>query len=284
MIKRLMYLSAVFTLLISGFFIFKIVEKVYFNEIYYYAPDVRGHSFETVKNELLGEKINVKLVGEEFSQFPVGEIFLQEPEPGQVVKIRRNMRVWVSKGSALVEIPNFVGMNFLEARSIALQKGLIIDKVVSTSTNKSANEVIATDPATDTLLRRGDKLSFLISGTGNFTEIKIPNLIGMLLEDAQEILIDNSLTVGKITYAEQADKYNGIVLETGVLAGVVVKAGTAVTLVVNKSKLIKPVEKVSTNKSDIDSDNASNESDADGSSNDSEEDSRDLLSTEEIED
>jgi beta-lactam-binding protein with PASTA domain len=274
MIKRLMYLSAIITFFISCFFIFKIVEKIYFNEIYYYAPDVRGHSFETVKNELLGEKINIKLVGEEFSHFPVGEIFLQEPEPGQVVKVRRNLRVWVSKGSALVEIPNFVGMNFLEARSIALQKGLIIDKVVSTRTNKSANEVIATDPATDTLLRRGDRLSFLISGTGNFTEIKIPDLIGMLLEDAKETLIDNSLDVGKITYVEQPDKYDGTVVATGVLPGVVVKAGTVVTLVVNKSKLIKPVEKVANVQSDMD---------ADGSSNDSDGDSDDL-STEDVED
>jgi beta-lactam-binding protein with PASTA domain len=159
-----------------------------------------------------------------------------------VVKIRRNIRVWVSKGSALVEVPNFVGMNFLDARSTALQKGLEIGKVASTMTNKAINEVLSTDPATDTLLRRGDKISFLISGNSNFTEVKVPVLVGLTLEDAKEELANNSLVVGRITYVKYADQYNNIVLEAGVLPDVVVRAGTAISLVVNNSKLERKQE------------------------------------------
>jgi beta-lactam-binding protein with PASTA domain len=260
-VKKSLILSVSAWICIFGtfFFIFKIAERVYFNETYYYAPDFRGHLYEDIQKAMRGENINVKLVGEEFSRFPVGEIFLQEPEPGQVVKIHRNIRVWVSKGSALVEVPDFVGMNFLEARSIALQKGLEVDRVVSTVTNKAINEVLSTDPATDTLLRRGDKISFLISGTSNFTEVKAPNLIGLTLEEATEALLNQSLVVGRVSYVKQDDKFNNTVLEAGVLPGVTVRAGTAISLVVNRSKLERPPEAVS---------GASGDEDADGTMTD----------------
>jgi len=251
MLKRFMYISAIICTILSVFFIVKIAEKTYFNEAYYEVPDVKGFVIDDAQKALDSEGLRVKMVGQEYSHYPMGEIFMQDPEPGQVVKMQRNIRVWVSKGNALVEIPNLVGMNFLEARSLAEQKGLVIDKVVSIKTNKATNEVISTDPATDTLLRRGDKISFLISGTSQFTEVKVPNLEGLDLEAAKEEIEKLSLKVGKISYKENKEQYNGIILESSLASGVRVRVGATINLVVNKSKLEKPiVEKVETDEED----------------------------------
>ncbi|MGF6905984.1 PASTA domain-containing protein [Fusobacterium sp. PH5-44] len=242
MLKKFMYISAFLCTIFSAFFIVKIAEKTYFNEAYYKVPDIRGIKFDDATKELENENLKVKLVGEEYSRYPRGEIFMQEPEPNQVVKIKRSIRVWVSKGAALVEVPNLEGMNFLEAKSIAEQKGLIIDRVVSIKTNKPTNEVISTDPATDTLLSRGDKISFLISGTSQFTEVKVPELMGLDLDSAKEEIEKISLKVGKIKYKDNKDQYNGIILESSLVAGVRVRVGTTIDLVVNRSKLEKPLE------------------------------------------
>lgn len=263
--KKSLLLSLSAWLCVFGtlFFVVKIAERVYFNETYYYTPDFLGLMYDDVQKAMAGQNVNVKLVGEEYSKLPVGEIFLQEPEPGQVVKIHRNIRVWVSKGSALVEVPDFVGMNFLEARSIALQRGLQVERVVSTMTNKAVNEVLSTDPATDTLLRRGDKISFLISGNSNFTEVKAPTLVGLTLDEATAALQNSSLVVGKITMTKIKDKYNNVVTEAGVLPGVTVRAGTAISLTVNKSDLERPVERLGDDAGDADGTTTVNEIGAD---------------------
>lgn len=242
MLKKFMYISAFLCTIFSAFFIFKIAEKTYFNEAYYKVPDIRGFKFEDATKELENEKLKVKLVGEEYSNYPRGEIFMQDPEPDQVVKIKRNIRVWVSKGTALVEIPNLEGMNFLEAKSLAEQKGLIVDRVISIKTNRPTNEVISTDPATDTLLSRGDKISFLISGTSQFTEVKVPELAGLDLDSAKAEIEKLSLKVGRVTYKDNKDLYNGIILESSLVPGLRVRVGATIDLVVNRSKLEKPME------------------------------------------
>jgi len=252
MLKRFMYISSIICTILSVFFIIKIAEKTYFNEAYYEVPDVKGFVVDEAQRALDEYGLNIKMVGQEYSHYPMGEIYMQDPEPGQVVKMQRNIRVWVSRGNALVEIPNLVGMNFLDARSLAEQRGLFVDKVVSIRTNRAVNEVISTDPATDTLLRRGDRISFLISGTSQFTEVSVPNLEGVDLEVARDKIEGLSLRVGQISHKDNPDVYNGAVLEASLAPGVRVRVGTTINLVVNRSNLERPAEEIIIDEYDVD--------------------------------
>ena len=173
---------------VATFFSLKVFEKYYFNETYYKVPNLKSLNLEEAEELLTSNDLNIRNMGDQFSELPVGEIFMQEPEAGSIVKKNRNIKVWVSKGEALVEVPQLVGMNFLDAKAIAEQKGLVVDRVASTKAVMAYNEVIATDPNTDTLLKKGQKISFLINSSEQMMETKMPDIIGINLDEANDLL------------------------------------------------------------------------------------------------
>lgn len=219
---------------VATFFSLKVFEKYYFNETYYKVPDLKSLNLEEAEELLTSNDLNIRNMGDQFSELPVGEIFMQEPEAGSIVKKNRNIKVWVSKGEALVEVPQLVGMNFLDAKAIAEQKGLVVDRVASTKAVMAYNEVIATDPNTDTLLKKGQKISFLINSSEQMMETKMPDIIGINLDEANELLEESSLLLGKINYVSLAEIPDGVIIETSLVSGRKVPAGTAIDVTVNK--------------------------------------------------
>ena len=220
--------------ILVAFFSFKIFEKIYFNETFYTVPELKNLTLDEAEKMLESKNLSIRNMGEEFSELSAGEIFLQEPEAGNIVKKNRSIKIWISKGEALVEVPDLKGMNFLNAKAIAEQKGLIIDRVAATKANIAYNEVISTDPATGTLLRRGQKISFLINGSEQLMDVKVPDVIGVSLERAKDILIANSLLIGEITYVSLPEIEKDLVIETSILAGRKVSAGTVINITVSK--------------------------------------------------
>lgn len=172
-------------------------------------------------------------MGEEFSDFPIGQIFLQEPEANSIVKKDRTVKVWVSKGKALVQVPNLTGMNYLDAKVIAEQKGLILDKVFTVKAQGKYNEVLATDPNTDTLMTRGEKISFLVNGAEQIAEITMPDLIGLSFDSALNILTKNSLIVGNVEFSSIPEVGKNVIIKSSVKSGTKIPAGSAIDLTIN---------------------------------------------------
>lgn len=211
----------------------KIFEIVYFNEEYYKVPNLKSYTLDEGEKILKGTTLNLKKVDESYSDLPMGQIFLQEPEPGEVVKRGRNIRVWISKGKALIDVPNLVGMNYLEAKVVAEQKGLLINKVVTVKAKGRYNEVLATDPATDTLFTRGEKISFLVNGAEQILEINMPDLVGLNFEEAVKVLTNNSLIVGNVEFTSIPGLQKNVIIKSSVKAGDKIPAGSSVDLTIN---------------------------------------------------
>lgn len=208
--------------------------KLYFNEEYYEVPDFKNYSVEELKKELKYKKLKVREVGEDFSSLPVGKIFLQEPAPKEIVKKGRNIKVWVSKGEALIDIPELDGMNYLDAKILLEKKGLVVDRVVGVKANGSYNEVIATDPPSDRLLTKGERISFLVNTSENYSTVKMPDIIGLNVDEAISILNENNLILGNIEYTTLEDIEKNVVVRTGVEEGTKLKVGSSIDIIVNQ--------------------------------------------------
>lgn len=219
--------------ILLGIFFLNIFQIIYFNEKYYKVPDLKTYTLERAQEMLKGSELNIREVGEEFSDLPIGEIFLQEPEADAIVKKNRNIKVWVSKGSALIDVPNLTGMNFLDAKVIAEQKGLIVDKVVSIKSHGMYNEVVATDPPTNTLMTKGQKVSFLVNGSEQVAEIRMPDIIGKSFDSALELLTKNALIVGNVEFSSVPEVKKNVIIKSSVSAGTKIPAGSSIDLVIN---------------------------------------------------
>lgn len=219
--------------ILLGIFFLNIFQIIYFNEKYYKVPDLKTYTLVRAQEMLKGSELHIREVGEEFSDLPIGEIFLQEPEADAIVKKNRNIKVWVSKGSALIDVPNLTGMNFLDAKVIAEQKGLIVDKVVSIKTQGMYNEVVATDPPTNTLMTKGQKVSFLVNDSEQVAEIRMPDIIGKSFDSALELLTKNALIVGNVEFSSVPEVKKNVIIKSSVSAGTKIPAGSSIDLVIN---------------------------------------------------
>ncbi|MGL5099495.1 MAG: PASTA domain-containing protein, partial [Fusobacteriaceae bacterium] len=144
--KKILGFISFIMLLTTLYFLGQIGLKEYFNEYYFIAPNLIGKNIDNI--ELRGGNLPIKIVENprEFSERPAGEIFMQDPMAGKKIKRNRIVRIWVSKGSADLTVPDIKGLEENDAESIINSKGLTVGTVSTVSLSLQEGEVVATDP------------------------------------------------------------------------------------------------------------------------------------------
>lgn len=172
----------------------------------------------------------------------------------------------VSSGEALQEktpvaVPNLLGRNEVEALALLEAAGLAPQVMYGHSSEYPEGTVAAQLPDRKTYATGTPKrdavswvtiglLALLLIVGGYFltqtagkaiqarkSEIAVPNVVGMALEDATKTLVDNKLKVGDVLQEESADeKAIGKVLSSDPGAGKKVKPGSAVNLTIAQPK------------------------------------------------
>ncbi len=139
--------------LLSGYLAFVILSFSRTVEV----PDLKGKTlFEA--NDLLNKKgLYLKVEGEEYDETIVpGRIVRQDVPPGNKVKERRGIKVFLSKGPKIWSIPELSGLTLEEAETAAAAGGLRIEKIIRThSSSVEKDVVIAQRPRPDEALGGG---------------------------------------------------------------------------------------------------------------------------------
>ena len=90
--------------------------------------------------------VEIMEMGKDFSNLPEEEIFMQEPVENKIVKKGRTIRVWVSAGENIFQVPDFYGQQLFEVRTLLEEKGIKIKDISRTDSELAYNCVIATTP------------------------------------------------------------------------------------------------------------------------------------------
>ncbi len=228
----------IFSYLISfcliSFFAAHIFLKYYFNNRFYYTPNFKGLTIEEAKAMIPKGTIDVVEIGKDFSNLPQGEIFMQEPSENKIVKKGRTVRVWVSEGENLFKVPDFYGQQLFEVRSLLEEKGIKVKEISRTDSNLAYNCIIATTPAKGSVVDMDEGISLLVSSRASSKIVRVPDIIGYTLKEAEAKIKEESLFVGNITKIEVPGLESDIVVESGVNAGNKISAGSNIDLVVSK--------------------------------------------------
>ncbi|MGL6130608.1 MAG: PASTA domain-containing protein [Fusobacteriaceae bacterium] len=232
--KKILGFISFIMLLVTLYFVSQIGLKEYFNKYYFISPSLIGKNIDNI--ELGKTKLPIKIIenSREFSERSVGEIFMQDPVAGKKIKRNRVIRVWVSKGSADLIVPDVKGLNENDAESIISSKGLRIGNISTISLPLPEGEVVSTDPAIGSGVLRGGKISLLVNKNSNKSKVKMPDLLGVALDEAENILQENSLIMGKLTYKEFEGLESGIVVETSVEANRNTEQGAVIDIIISK--------------------------------------------------
>lgn len=216
------------------FFAVNIFLKYYFNNHFYYTPNFVGLTVSEAKEMLPKNSVQIIEAGKDFSALPQGEIFMQEPAENKVVKRGRTVKVWVSAGENYFEVPDFYGQQLFDVRTMLEEKGIKINEISRTDSELAYNCVIATTPGKGEFADKDKGISILVSNRVSSKSVRVPDIVGYTLNEATELLKEQSLFVGEITKAEVPGLESNIIIETSVEPGARISAGSSINLIVSK--------------------------------------------------
>lgn len=146
-----------------------------------------------------------------------GLVVEQDPDPNTNVKANRTIYLIITRDAPNIKFPDIAGKTFLEVRSILNNYQL---KVGDTSyLSDVARDVILTASFGGNPIIRGQQLPKgsridLVLGDGmGASEVDIPNLLGLNLNEARMSLLGSSLMLGQVSYEGTADTINAKVIK-----------------------------------------------------------------------
>jgi serine/threonine-protein kinase len=180
------------------------------------VPDLSGKTLSDAQRELARRRLPLQEKGVEFSdRYERGKIILQDPPAGSKIRVNQPVRVVISGGSELVEVPALVGRS-LEAASKALsesglQRGLISQ--IHTS-RYAAGRIIAQEPTPgEQRIKRSTPLNFLVSQGEVEPKYLMPDLIGRRAAPCIPRLRELGFKVADIRYSYYPGLDAGIIIK-----------------------------------------------------------------------
>jgi serine/threonine-protein kinase len=167
-------------------------------------------------------------------KFPRGTIIYQRPNANDSVKKGRRIYLFVSGGEPVVPTPSLQGKTIADARFALERLGLYLGRIDSISSDNPGGMIFSQQYPPGTPLKKGDSVRVSFSIGAAVGNISVPNLIGKSLTEAQKILADSSLKVGKINYQVSFSLLPNTVLDQYPSKGSKVNAGDTIDLFVTK--------------------------------------------------
>ncbi len=232
-IRKLLYYLA-------GFFVFVIIMNYVVMPWYVYSPEkpvpkVVGMNSSDALNVLKSADLTPIISDTTYDEkYPRGSVIYQRPNAGETVKVGRRVYLYISGGEPSVDVPVLTGKSINDAKFALERIGLNLGNIDSAVSSNPQDMIFAQQFAPGTPLKKGDYVGVSMSIGQNPGGIVIPNLIGKSLSEAEKILSDSTLKVGKINYQPSVSLLPNTVLDQYPSVGNKVQAGAAVDLFLTK--------------------------------------------------
>ena len=166
------------------------------------------------------------------SNYAAGYIYKQSPVSGRTVREGQTVTLTVSLGTQYVTVPDLT--NYVQSDAEQQLKALGVSVLVTQAvdTTVASGAVIRTDPAAGTQVAAGSTVIVYVSRPQVSTTTKVPALVGMSVDDARTLLVQNHLGLGSQS-EEYSDKPAGTVLSQDPAAGSTAKLNSRVNVVVS---------------------------------------------------
>lgn len=213
-------------LVLLGFFYWGRDEKV--AEIP--MPNLVGMYLDDVRKQDDYKNFQFQIVENELSEYPKGQIYEQSVTPGVMVKVNRKIKIKLSAGIQVLEVPDLTGSYVGDAEDTLSKLGL--DHIVRTQEDDSveADRVIKTDPPAGQQVEQGSQVVLYVSRAKASATVKVPKVIGYSLESATEKL--TALGFEITTEETDSEEAPGTVLDQ-TLANEYAKKGETINLIVS---------------------------------------------------
>ncbi|MEV6773215.1 Stk1 family PASTA domain-containing Ser/Thr kinase [Nocardia sp. NPDC051030] len=188
------------------------------------VPDISpGQDVSSVNKAIKDAGLTPIDAGEVGSTAAKGTVAKVDPAPGTVLPAGANVKVYRSKGSAPVKIPDVRGKTEDEARTVLEAAKVTVSSTRTQYDSKiKSGQVIGTDPAAGTTVDSGTVVLIINSA------VDVPNVLGANVSAARTKLQALGL---QVTVRQLADNDSSIVISQSTAPGGTVEPGSTITLV-----------------------------------------------------
>jgi len=170
------------------------------------VPDLTGLTMDEVGDVTSSRHLRFEVADSVFStEMPRGTVIKQNPDASS--KVKKNRKIFLTMNAVtkeMVSMPQLIGLSFRQAR-LALQNAGLIQGTIQYRPDFAKNNVLQ-QMHNDTVINEGTMITkgavidlVLGMGLSNKTT-QIPNLVGLRLEEASDIISDYYLNLGAITF------------------------------------------------------------------------------------
>ena len=188
-----------------------------------YLPDVTGMPFEEAKSTLELEGFEAKRGDIKYtSAYSAGTVIDQYPDAMRRGKPGRTVHLTIAERERMVEVPDLLGKSLRSGQLELSESGLKIDSLIAEFDAEVPVDVIRWQyPRSGDFLRRGSGLTVIISKGKPPDFYEVPNLFGLSLEKAENLLTKTGLSLGRVTYRQNEDLVPYTVLGQSIEAGTI---------------------------------------------------------------
>ena len=197
--------------------------------------DIKNRNLEDALKILKSENYRYEVSDTLYTnKFQLGTIVDQYPKPNTRVKSGRTVRLKISQPEKSVAIPNLIGQSRRSAELELNQMGLLIDTVYTEYNPEYPNGTIAWQyPKAGDRRKKGMGIQITVSKGMPPNFFQVPNLIGLSINQAKDLIFKSRLKVGKISYHQDQDLVPYTVLDQSIKNGTVLDVTATINLVVS---------------------------------------------------
>jgi beta-lactam-binding protein with PASTA domain len=170
------------------------------------VPDLTGLTTEEVDDVTSSRRLRFEAVDSVFStEMPRGTVIKQHPVAAS--RVKKNRKIFLTMNAVnpeMVSMPQLIGLSFRQAR-LALQNAGLIQGTITYKPDFAKNNVLQqmhndTVINEGTIITKGAVIDLVLGmGLSNKTT-RVPDLVGLGIEEATGMISDYFLNLGAITY------------------------------------------------------------------------------------
>jgi|TergutMp193P3_1026864.scaffolds.fasta_scaffold04674_2 beta-lactam-binding protein with PASTA domain len=206
------------------------------------VPEVTGRELTEALLELQVKELYPRL-SLRYSQTSKdkGLVIEQEPRPGTIVKAGRRVRLVVSQGVIVNKVENFIGRNVEDVRmdlltvysspgSVSLFT--IKEPMMYEYSSENPGIILAQKPEPGTDISGSTTLEFVVSMGRDNTSVAVPQLIGLNLSKALDLISGSGINFHFTTREKSGDESGETVVSQNPAANTIIPSSTAVNLTI----------------------------------------------------
>ncbi|MBO4415425.1 MAG: Stk1 family PASTA domain-containing Ser/Thr kinase [Lachnospiraceae bacterium] len=207
-------------------------------------PKVQGLTVEDAIKliNMYSTNVSIDWKSEEYSdEYEKGLVCAQYPAENVTTPKNGNIRLTVSAGKELVELPDIVNKDYEAAKSSLAVYGITLVPLHEFSNDVDLGKIIRSEPESPSMVEKNSEVIVYVSDGPEIITVPVPNLVGKTVAQASSELSALDLSLGVATH-EYSDSPEGTIISQTIEAGTMVDEGTSIDYSVSLGALPEPTQ------------------------------------------